>query len=1761
MLGRQNRRVVSFRFITSRFACACFVFMFSGGALWAQNYLVASGTPTFVAPEPAELGFADVSNGNLHLEIAMGSYPQRAGKQPLNVELVYDSDATWEEVCGDLGCSWWSPYQTTPIWRLSTQVGSEIAGINCGSNGACPEYVYQDSLGTSHYFPVQDNPCPNVAAAYASDSSGFMIKPCQEEVYAPDGTLVWSGPLSSTPNLAYRDTNGNYVTLGASVDSDTLGRTLPSTPATSYQLPNSQGSGSTYTVTTASIPVKTDFGQSGVSEFSGDLTVVQSVTLPDGTSYTFKYNCDSTTGNAACGSPGGQSAYYGMLTSMTMPTGGTVTYGYTTFSDSYGNKSEWLNWKTSDGTWYYTPQVISTCSSTQVGCQQQVTVVEPTGNYLVYTFTLNNGAWPVQIQSYGGGGTLLSTVTNTYDTSNACPFSGCYGAAYIRLLTSQTTLPVPGGSISKQTQYTYDSPQTGNITKLAEWRYYPGSSPSYPSNPDRATYTTYLSTGTNDIDRPLSVAVANSNSATVSDTLYTYDSYSGCSGGLQSVTGMTNHDDTNFGSGYTTRGNPTQIEQWVSGSTYLTTTYCYDSTGNVTETIDSADNVTTYGYTDNFYNDTGNPPETYSAPNPTNAYLTSITEPIIGTAHLGYYYGSGKQAVSTDQNSATTYSHFADPFNRPTETVLPIGWSLQTYPSSTEYDVYNAVGDTSPSTSCSSCRHVQNFLDSWGREAQQTLTNAPGLPINVSETYEANNLLQNESHAYTSTSDPNYVFEDYSYDGLDRQIQTTHPDNSYSKMIYGALVGQAGGLTSQQGSTTTYGVGYPVLMVDEEGKQKQEWVDGFGRVIEVDEPSSGTAQSVGSVTISGTEDSYTYQKCLHELAGGDCTEYENITVYDSGTVSITVDSFTESVTYGEASTDSSIASALASAFNSAPSSPVTASANGSVVLLTSKASGSGTNYALSATSATSDRTYFSGPSFSTTPSGSTLTSDQGFGSFSAPQVTLYTYDADNDLTGVVQASETRSFSYDGLSRKTSETTPEAGSISYSYTGCSGDPSNVCSETDARGITTTYTYDALNRLKSKSYSNGQGSVTYSYDQGGSSAFAMGRLTEMSDPSGSESYTYDADGDVLQLQKVIGSTTYTLQYQYNSGGELTQITYPSGRIVQYAYDVIGRLCNVAPSTSNSCSANSSYASAYSYDSAGHETGITFGNGIVGTYSYFPTTEQLSSLAYAQSGTNVFSLNYWYQYNATSCPSGTPDDDGPIQCITDNMDSGRTVNYAYDGINRLIAATTNGSTNYPQWGLAESYDQWSNRLTQSVTAGSGPSSSLSFNSHNQPTGSGYVYDASGDMTYDPATLDTYAYDDESRMVSVTGGASATYTYDANGFRVQKSANGTTTVFIYSGSQDIAEYDNGAAPSSPSREFIYGNGDMLAEVSGGATTYYQKDHLSVRMITDANGNVAGQQGHYPFGEQWYSSNGSSEWMFTSYQHNPETGLEYAMARYYDPRTATFCSADPAEGNPDDPESWNRYAYARDNPINITDPSGKFWLWDVLKIAAFVASDIFTPGAGMPEILSLMEGADPTLAFDLSALEGYALTGKAVSNAIDQAKQQGSSQLPSQNTQPPAPPNLYIQCPPVFFTIKAPAPNQATTPGGAAGVPKEPGDVAYNPHDFGLTNSEAKELDRSNTPIFFQPDWSKAQIIGRNGGVVPAAPNRGMPQIPSGLPTQGTLTGTDTLGGVHGIGNPPNTLDTYGYPTAQQARRATRRVPTNTFIPIESNAKCPQAQ
>jgi RHS repeat-associated protein len=544
--------------------------------------------------------------------------------------------------------------------------------------------------------------------------------------------------------------------------------------------------------------------------------------------------------------------------------------------------------------------------------------------------------------------------------------------------------------------------------------------------------------------------------------------------------------------------------------------------------------------------------------------------------------------------------------------------------------------------------------------------------------------------------------------------------------------------------------------------------------------------------------------------------------------------------------------------------------------------------------------------------------------------TSYTYTILDALATVTEGSQTRTFNYDKVGRLTSSVTPEAGTVSY----VTNDFNLVTQRTDARNVVTNYTYDGLNRLIGTSYTipNGSGvaampnicdptggtnntaNVCNYYDQGGAGVYALGRLTKMVDPSGSVTYSYNKLGQATQVQKVVGSTTYTTSYQYNLMGETTQTTYPSGRVVQQSVDPIGRLCAVAQ-TSTSCSSNTNpFASGYAYNTASEIMGLNYGNGVVATFGYSPDRLQLTSITDVKGASTLFSLSYAYGAAGTN--------NGQIAGVTDNVDNGRTVNYTYDNLSRLNTAVTVGSTNYPKWGLSFAYDRYGNRTAQTVTAGTGPSNSVTVSATtNRITTSGYSYDASGNMTNDGSN--TLTYDGENRTITSSGSlGSGTYTYDGNGLRVKKVSGSTTTVSVYSSGKVIAEYLNGAAPSSPTNEYIYGAGQLIAAIQSGTTYYHHNDHLSLRVRTSSTGGIQDQRATYPFGESWYAT-ASDEWTFTNYQRDSESGNDYAWARYHVNRLGRFSSPDPVRGTTSDPQSLNRYAYVTNDPINHSDPTG----------------------------------------------------------------------------------------------------------------------------------------------------------------------------------------------------------------------------------------------
>ena len=108
---------------------------------------------------------------------------------------------------------------------------------------------------------------------------------------------------------------------------------------------------------------------------------------------------------------------------------------------------------------------------------------------------------------------------------------------------------------------------------------------------------------------------------------------------------------------------------------------------------------------------------------------------------------------------------------------------------------------------------------------------------------------------------------------------------------------------------------------------------------------------------------------------------------------------------------------------------------------------------------------------------------------------------------------------------------------------------------------------------------------------------------------------------------------------------------------------------------------------------------------------------------------------------------------------------------------------------------------------------------------------------------------------------------------------------------------------------------------------TYYHADATgSIRMITDANGQVVERHDYMPFGEEWPASSSAERRLYVGKERDQETGFDYSGARYYAPGSGRFTSPDPLTADAMrivNPQRWNRYVYAANNPLTYGDPDG----------------------------------------------------------------------------------------------------------------------------------------------------------------------------------------------------------------------------------------------
>jgi len=532
--------------------------------------------------------------------------------------------------------------------------------------------------------------------------------------------------------------------------------------------------------------------------------------------------------------------------------------------------------------------------------------------------------------------------------------------------------------------------------------------------------------------------------------------------------------------------------------------------------------------------------------------------------------------------------------------------------------------------------------------------------------------------------------------------------------------------------------------------------------------------------------------------------------------------------------------------------------------------------------------------------------------------TAYQYDVLDNLARVDQKGNdpnsanwrTRTFTYNSLSQKTAESTPEGGSASYGF----DNDGNLLTRTDARSITVTYAYDALHRPTSKNFSDTPASpdVSYFYDQttynGLTITNGKGRRTGMTDAAGLEARSYDVMGRVLIIRRTTTGITKDFSYAYNLDGQVKSITYPSGRRIDYTVNAAARpLSAVDTANSVNYATQATYCPCNANTSTKHGVTGSFA-GITRSCTYNKRLQHITISAASPTQT-VFSLTYDYHLNV--------DNNGSVRQITNNLDSGRTQTFTYDQLNRVNTAEVPTA-----WGLSFGYDVWANLLTQTVTKGSAPMLNVTVNNQNKITNSGFSYDAAGNLTNDGSL--PYTYDAENRLTSADG---VTYTYDGDGLRVQKS---TGTLYWYGLSgQVLVETD--AAGNNP-KEYIFFIGKRIARRDPDGTVYYffEDDLGSIHVVTNATGTVVDDSDYYPFGgEKVFTDTLNNNYKFTGHERDTESGLDYYQYRMLSTNLGRWTSTDPVMASAHEPQSLNRYGYVVNNPTNLVDPTGQFhWIY-----------------------------------------------------------------------------------------------------------------------------------------------------------------------------------------------------------------------------------------
>jgi RHS repeat-associated protein len=501
---------------------------------------------------------------------------------------------------------------------------------------------------------------------------------------------------------------------------------------------------------------------------------------------------------------------------------------------------------------------------------------------------------------------------------------------------------------------------------------------------------------------------------------------------------------------------------------------------------------------------------------------------------------------------------------------------------------------------------------------------------------------------------------------------------------------------------------------------------------------------------------------------------------------------------------------------------------------------------------------------------------------------------------------TRSFTYDSSQQLCSRNDPEskftlfgydaAGRVKWEFKGqnAGGCLASLPVPTGA----TEFIYDARGRASMIDHPGTADDVSYTY-------WDNGATRTVTNTTAVWTYTYNKRNLLETELALVDGLPFLLDPSYDTAGRLTSLLTPSGRSIAYSPDAWGRPTQAG-----------SFATGVQYHPNGLVSGYGLGNGLAYTQTLnarlWPEIQQTM-----QGITKVQKFIYTYS------------DAGDVKVIVDDTDGADSATLDYDDLHRLETATG-------MWGTyTYGYDTLNN--LKSRTGGAGDLT--------------YTYEAVTNRlkTITGAQSRTFAYNDPrdpgwitadgirsftlNASGQITSAAGATYAYDGNGKRIKATqANGTIEYALYNAAGALV-YTQRVALSPPAvtrTDYVMLAGKVIAKVenSGAAdtTTYLHADLLgSPRKATYGSGPLVGQEQWREHYDPWgMKLNGVNEKIgYTGHPYDAETALTYMQARFYDPLVGRFLSTDPIYFSDQNPFTFNRYAYANNNPYRYTDPTG----------------------------------------------------------------------------------------------------------------------------------------------------------------------------------------------------------------------------------------------